>query len=119
MAKRFALAFLKFVGLVFPVAFLIAFLAGPAQPKPLEPTRCERNLADAVANMSTQQARVKRLGQKRGAEACAANRAYFLEVVKARALTAECKTGDERDRDLDRLDADVESINSAIAANCG
>ena len=32
-----------------------------------------------------------------------------------RALTAVCKDGADRDRDLSRLDADVEHINVAIA----
>ena len=53
-----------------------------------------------------------------GAEACAATRLYFLEVVKARAATALCKSGPERERELGRLDADVETINNAIAARC-
>jgi hypothetical protein len=30
-----------------------------------------------------------------------------------------CKSGAERERDLGRLDADVEHINEAIAARCG
>ena len=51
-------------------------------------------------------------------EACAATRLYFLEVVKARAITALCKNGSERERKLGRLDADVETINSTIAARC-
>jgi hypothetical protein len=38
--------------------------------------------------------------------------------VKARAVTALCKNGTERDRDLDRFDADVEHTNEAIAARC-
>jgi hypothetical protein len=44
--------------------------------------------------------------------------APLLEVVKARAVTALCKTGAERERDLGRLDADVEHINEAIASRC-
>jgi len=39
-------------------------------------------------------------------------------VVKARAVTALCKSGPERERDLGRLGADVENINNAIAASC-
>lgn len=45
-------------------------------------------------------------------------RLYFLELVKARAVTALCKNGAERDRDLGRFDADVEHTNEAIAARC-
>jgi hypothetical protein len=38
--------------------------------------------------------------------------------VKARAVTALCRSGPQRDRELGRLDADVETINNAIAASC-
>jgi hypothetical protein len=58
------------------------------------------------------------MGAAQSAEICSATRLYFLEVVKARALTAVCKTGPDRDRELGRLDADVTHINEAIAARC-
>lgn len=116
MAKRFIVAFLSFFGLVFPAAFAVALLAAPAaRPAPLEQPGCERNLADAFAKVSLQQARVK---AAHGAQACTATKLYFLEVVKARAVTALCKSGPERDHELGRLDADVENINNAIAASC-
>ena len=118
MAKRFIVAFFTFIGLIIPAAFMMALLVSPARPQPLQQPGCERHLAEATANMATQQARVKRLGAARGAEACSATRLYFLEAVKARAVTALCESGPERDRDLGRLDADVETINSAIAASC-
>ena len=118
MIKRFVVAFFTFIGLIIPAAFVLAFMAAPAHPQPLERPGCERNLADATANVAVWQERVKRLGQARSAEACSATKLYFLEVVKARAVTALCKYGTERDRDLVRLDADVETINNAIAASC-
>jgi hypothetical protein len=43
---------------------------------------------------------------------------HFLEVVKARAATALCKSGTERERDLGRFDVDVVHANEAIAARC-
>jgi hypothetical protein len=116
VAKRFIVAFVSFIGIVIPAAFAFALLAAPAaRPAPLERPGCERNLADAYAKVSLQQARAK---SAHGAEACTATRLYFLEMVKARAMTALCKSGPERERDLGRLDADVESINNAIAARC-
>jgi hypothetical protein len=118
MAKRFIVAFLTFIGLIFPAAFAVAVLAAPAVPAPLERPGCERNLADATANVTALQAHVKRLGSARAAGTCSATRLYFLEVVKARAVTALCKSGPERERDLGRLGADVENINNAIAASC-
>jgi hypothetical protein len=115
VAKRFIVAFVTFIGLIIPAAFALSLLAAPARPAPLEQPGCERTLADALANVTSLQARAK---TARGAEACAATRLYFLEVVKARAVTALCKNGPERERELGRLDADVENINSAIAASC-
>ena len=114
MAKRFILRAITFFALVFPAAFAVALLASPAQPATLEPG-CDRNLADAHTNVTTLQARMK---AAHGAEVCPTTRLYFLEVVKARAVTALCKSGPDRDRELGRLDADVESLNEAIAARC-
>jgi len=115
VAKRFIVAFVAFIGLIFPAAFALALLAAPARPAPLKRPGCDHNLADAFANVTALQAR---MNAARGGEACAATRLYFLEVVKARAITALCKNGSERERKLGRLDADVETINSTIAARC-
>src|SRR5471030_239208 len=120
MLKRFILAFLAFVGLIVPAAFVLALLMAPARPATLqpEPPGCDRNVADANASVATLQARVKNIGNARGPEVCNVTRLYFLEVVKARAVIAVCKTGPDRERELGRLDADVEHINEAIAARC-
>jgi hypothetical protein len=118
--KRFILAFVAFVGLIVPATFALALLAAPpAHPEPVQPPGCDRTLADATAGIAAMQARIKSLGASAGSEICTATRLYFLEVVKARAATALCKSGAERERDLGRLDADVEHINEAIAARCG
>jgi hypothetical protein len=115
MFKRFLLAFFTFVGLIIPAAFALALLAAPtASPAPIQPTGCDRNLADATSNVVVMQARVKGIG----AEICTATRLYFLEVVKARAVTTLCKSGPDRERELGRIDVDVEHINDAIAARC-
>ena len=118
MLRRFALASLAFVGIIVPGTFAFAVLAappaGPATPLP----GCDRSLASASASVAVMQSRLKTLNAADKAEVCTATRLYFLEVVKARAVTAVCKSGIERDRDLGRLDADVEHINEASAARC-
>ena len=113
--KRFVVASVAFVGLIVPVTFAMAVLAAP--PVRAE-TGCDRNLADASASVAAMQAWIKRLSGVDELEMCTATRFYFLEVVKARAVTALCKSGVERERDLGRLDADVAHINDAIAARC-
>jgi hypothetical protein len=107
-----------FIGTIVPAAFGLALLAAPARPAALEQPGCAGSLADVMADVAVLQARLKRLGEARGSEACTVTRLYFLELVKQRAVTALCKNGPDRARDLDRLDADVEHINEAIAARC-
>lgn len=120
MAKRFLMAFVAFIFLVVPTSFGLALLAAPAKPAPVEPRPgCDQTLAGAMADIAAVQARMKNLSTASSAEACTATRLYFLEMVKVRAVTALCKSGPERDRDLGRLDADVEHINETIAARCG
>src|SRR5512132_2643849 len=100
MLNRFLQAFLWFAGLVVPIAFALALLAAPAaRPEPAIPPGCDRSLADATANVATMKARVRSLGATAGPDICTATRLYFLELVKARAVTALCKSGAERDRD--------------------
>ena len=119
MLKRFLFAFFAFVGLVIPAAFAFAVLAAPpANPAPIQLPGCDRNLAQATSSVAAMQARVKGTATKEGPDTCTATRLYFLEVVKARAVTALCRSGPERERELGRLDADVEHINEAIAAHC-
>ena len=119
MLKRFVVAFVAFVGLLVPATFTMAVLAAPsARPEAPHLPGCDRNLADASASVAAMQARIKSLSGVDKLEMCTATRFYFLEVVKARAVTALCKSGAERERDLGRLDADVAHINDAIAARC-
>jgi hypothetical protein len=121
MLRRFLAAFFAFVGLIVPAAFGLAVLAAPpAAPAPIQPPGCDRNLAAATSNVAAMQARVKALGGRDGQsqDICSATRLYFLEVVKARAVTALCRNGSDRERELGRFDADVEHINEAIAARC-
>ena len=119
MFRRFLLAFFAFIGLIVPAAFALALLAAPpASPAPLHLPGCDRSLADASTNVAAMQARLKGLDATEGKDICSATRLYFLEVVKARAVTALCKSGSERERELGRFDADVEHLNEAIAARC-
>ena len=111
---RFVVACVAFVGLI-----TMAVLAAPParQDGPHLPG-CDRNLADASAGVAAMQARIKSLSGVDSSEICKATRLYFLEVVKARAVTALCKSGTERERDLGRFDVDVAHANEAIAARC-
>lgn len=119
LLKRFVAASIAFVGLIVPATYAMTVLAAP--PGGLEAAYlpgCDRNLADAGTSIAAMQAWVKSLSGVDKSEMCTATRYYFLEVVKARAVTALCKSGAERERDLGRLDADVAHINDAIAARC-
>jgi hypothetical protein len=119
LLKRLIVAFVAFVGLIVPATFTMAVLAAPsAHPEAPHLPGCERNIADASASVAAMQARIKRLGGADRSEICTAMRLYFFEVVKAREVTALCKSGAELERDLGRFDADVTHANDAIAARC-
>src|SRR5262249_36141829 len=119
LLKRFVVALVAFVGLILPTTFTMVVLAAPpVRPDTPYVTGCARNLADATASVAAMQAQIKSLSGVDRSEICKATRLYFFEVVKARAVTAMCKSGTERERDLDRLDADVARTNEAIATRC-
>jgi hypothetical protein len=117
--KRFLVASVAFVGIVVPVTCTMAVLAAPpARPEAPHLPGCDRNLANATAGVAAMQARIKSLSGADISEKCTATRLYFLELVKARAVAALCKSGTERERDLSRFDADVAHANDAIASRC-
>ena len=119
MLKRFILATVAFVGLIVPGSFALALLAAPAKPAPLHnPPGCERALKDAGASVAVWQARLHSVAGRDGAQMCKFTRLYFLEMVKARAVTALCRHDSERERALGRFDADVEHLNNSIATLC-
>jgi len=117
--KRLALAFTAFAAPVIPAAFTMAVLAAPSvRPDAPSMPGCDRNLAAASASVAAMHARISSLTGAGRSETCKATQLLFLEVVKARAVTALCKGGSERERDLGRLDTDVANINEAIATGC-
>ena len=119
LLKRLVIAFIAFVGLTVPAAFAMAILvAPPARPEAKPLPGCDRNLAEASAGVAAMQVRIKSLSGMDRSEICTVTQLYFLELVKARAVTALCKAGNERDQDLDHLDADVAHTNDAIAKRC-
>lgn len=98
---------------------LLSSLALPASAGMRDTPLCKAELAASFASLGQSSARVQRAGSARSDEACVAYRSYFLEVVKARTLAAQCKTGPEREQDLGRLDVSVEQANNGIAERCG
>lgn len=113
MLKRFATTFLAFIVLIVSTTLLLATTTKSESPG------CEQNLANTTANVAAMQARLKKISSAKGPAICNATRFYFFEMVKARALTAACKNNADRERELSRLDADVEHINELVAARCG
>lgn len=119
MLKRFVKAAIAFVALIVPGTLAMALLAAPpAKPAAFRPQGCQHNLQTANARVAAFQAQVRKLGAADDAEACKQTRLYFLEVVKARAVTALCAQGPDRERALGRYDANVSQINERIAVAC-
>jgi hypothetical protein len=79
---------------------------------------CKQELPATLASLNESSTRVQRVGINKSEEACFAYRTYFLSVVKARTMTAQCKVGPERDQDLGKLDVSAEQANNGIASRC-
>ena len=84
----------------------------------IESPACKRYLTTVSTGMSESAARLKALAKTRTDARCAAYREQFLATVRARAIFANCKTGDDRDSEIGRLDGTIEDINGAIAESC-
>jgi hypothetical protein len=96
----------------------VAVAGPPAAAMSVAPT-CKQNLAAAGARLEHALAHLKGMPGSQASEMCATYRRDFFEVVKAREVTALCKTGAERDHDLGAIDLAVENLNGAIAQRCG
>ncbi len=80
---------------------------------------CRRNIEVAYSSLGQSAGQVQKTSGSRGEDSCMAYRRHFVDIVKARAAAAMCKTGPEREQDLGRLDDAVERINAGIAERCG
>ena len=119
MLRRFILAAVAFIGLIVPGSLALAFLSASATPAPVQnPPGCERAVQDADASVAALQARLHKVAAGDSTQMCQLTRLYFLEMVKARAVTALCRHGSERQRLLGNFDADVDTINNSIAKLC-
>jgi hypothetical protein len=50
---------------------------------------------------------------------CRAYGNQFYEAVEARQAVSECKTGVERLKEIEILDAEIEAFNNLVATHCG
>ena len=98
---------------------LLAGLAMPASAGMRDTPLCKAELAASSTSLGQSTARLQRVGKTKSDEACVAFQSYFLEVVKARTVAAQCKTGPEREQELGRLDVSAEQANNGIAERCG
>ncbi len=84
---RFALA-LPVALMALMLAILAIIVAKPARSAQLDPAGCTRNLTETTAKLAALKVELK--GTATG-KRCTVTRLYFLEAVKARAVTALCK----------------------------
>lgn len=97
----------------------LVLAAAPAFAGTRDTPLCKRDLAVMSTHLTSAGAQVLRAGSDKSDDACVAYRSYFVEIVKARAVTAQCKTGPERDVELGLFDSAAEQANAGIAERCG
>ena len=99
------------------VPVLAALMAAPAGAG-LHAPLCQRDLDTSYAGLHDSGTAARRAGPARSDDACAADRTHFVNLGRARAVTAQCVTGSERDQQLNRLDITAEQASAAIADRC-
>src|SRR5262245_66054971 len=87
-----------------PVLALTLLNPAVARAGDADSPACKRDMTAASAGVTASMARLKGLPKARRDEQCAAYRAQFLVVVRARAVFASCMTGPDRDTEVGRLD---------------
>ena len=104
--------------IIAPFLALLLLPSVPVQAGVVGTPACKRDLTTAAAGVSDITARLKGVAKASSEEKCAAYRAQFLLVVRARAVFANCKTGPDREAEVGRLDGTIEDINGVIAESC-
>jgi hypothetical protein len=61
----------------------------------------------------------EKVGSAHNEDSCRASSGLFWEAVNIRQVVSICEEGNGRQRDLDRLDADIDALNEMIAVQCG
>lgn len=92
--------------------------AQPAQPNVTESPLCQSYLSSAMATMQATEARLTSLRATKNADICGLTRTHYLEVVKTRAVVAQCKSGTDRTSSVVKLDATIEQLDDVIASRC-
>jgi hypothetical protein len=89
--------------------YAITLLSGfSAQASVVDTPTCKRALATLTASAT----------KSSGVALCSAHRQTLLDTVRTRAVIAACKSGQEREADVARLDGAIETINVAVATAC-
>jgi hypothetical protein len=107
-----------------PAVIALALVLAPttpatsAQPNVSESPLCQNYLTSAVATMQATEARLATLRGKQAADVCSLTRNHFLEVVKTRAVMAQCKSGTDRTQSVGKLDATIAQLDDEIASRC-
>jgi hypothetical protein len=92
--------------------------ATSAQPNVSESPLCQSYLSSAMATMQATEARLASLRGKQTGDVCSLTRTHYLEVVKTRAVMAQCKSGPDRTQSVGKLDATIEQLDDVIASRC-
>jgi hypothetical protein len=85
----------------------------------LEARYCGRSVDVGAARIRWATARQGGPSSEDADQICRAYGNQFYEAVEARQAVSECKSGIERQKDIETLDAEIEAFNNLIATYCG
>ena len=99
------------------IMIAVSLLIIPATTSGLHASQCDEVSKLAAARLRMLAARHSRIDPAHAEDTCRAFRNDFYEAVVARQIASTCDDKD-RERHLDLLDAQIETLNDVIAANC-
>jgi hypothetical protein len=102
------------------VILVVLSLLLPPATAPLGASQCDQTSIAVASHLRLAQASQSSMDHVANVESCRAYFKQFVEAVTARQAAATCMDGEERQRALENLDAEIQLFNDRIAEqSCG
>jgi hypothetical protein len=97
----------------------LAFLLDPALTAGAGTSGCSQLSDLSAARLRWAAVRESRVDPSHSEESCRSYRSNFFEAVTTRQAASVCRDGADRQRTLELLDTEINSLNDLIATQCG
>ena len=100
-------------------AFAGTFIINSATASTVGTSSCGQVFELAAAQQRWTSARENQVDRAHNEKICRTYGIHFYEAVMARQTVSICRDGRDHQRDLERLDFEIDAFNNLIATQCG